>query len=187
MAKSPNSRKRQGISAKTRFEVFKRDGFRCMYCGATPPGVLLQVDHIDPVALGGTNDQDNLITACQPCNAGKSATPLSAVPQSLAEKAAEVEEREKQVAGYQSILAAKRERLDDEAWEIAELWMGWHRRDSFRKDWLTSVRQFVERIGFRAAHDAMEVALSRVGGQDRSFRYFCGVCWSKIREQERAQ
>jgi 5-methylcytosine-specific restriction endonuclease McrA len=26
--------KRAGLSKKTRFEVFKRDGFRCQYCGA---------------------------------------------------------------------------------------------------------------------------------------------------------
>jgi hypothetical protein len=33
--------------------------------------VLLQIDHIHPVAKGGTNDLTNLITACGPCNAGK--------------------------------------------------------------------------------------------------------------------
>ena len=60
---------RKGISKKTRFDVFKRDLFACQYCGAHPPGVLLHVDHIVAVASGGTNDKDNLVTACQPCNA----------------------------------------------------------------------------------------------------------------------
>lgn len=44
---------RKAISKKTRFEVFKRDRFTCQYCGATPPGVLLHIDHIHPVAEGG--------------------------------------------------------------------------------------------------------------------------------------
>lgn len=35
--------KRKSISKKVRFEVFKRDGFSCQYCGATPPGALLHV------------------------------------------------------------------------------------------------------------------------------------------------
>lgn len=63
---------RKAMSKKTRFEVFKRDSFRCQYCGAEAPTVLLQVDHIDPVADGGTNDIANLVTSCAACNAGKS-------------------------------------------------------------------------------------------------------------------
>jgi hypothetical protein len=64
--------KRVGLSKKARFEVFKRDGFRCQYCGAAAPDVLLVVDHLLPVAKGGKNNLLNLVTACQPCNAGKS-------------------------------------------------------------------------------------------------------------------
>ncbi|WP_460454801.1 HNH endonuclease [Arenimonas aestuarii] len=63
--------KRKGLGKNLRFEVFKRDGFRCQYCGASAPDVLLVVDHIHPVAGGGKNDILNLITACEPCNAGK--------------------------------------------------------------------------------------------------------------------
>lgn len=68
---------RKGISKKARFEVFKRDSFQCQYCGANAPDVLLQVDHIKPVAKGGTNELSNLITSCQPCNSGKSDIELS--------------------------------------------------------------------------------------------------------------
>ena len=68
---------RKPISKKVRFEVFKRDCFKCQYCGAEAPNVLLHVDHIKPVAEGGTNELMNLITACAACNAGKAAVPLS--------------------------------------------------------------------------------------------------------------
>lgn len=40
---------RKPISKKLRFEVFKRDGFRCAYCGKFPPAVILEVDHIEPI------------------------------------------------------------------------------------------------------------------------------------------
>ncbi len=63
--------KRQKISKKLRFEVFKRDSFTCQYCGRSAPDVILEVDHIKPVKEGGTNTLDNLITACKECNAGK--------------------------------------------------------------------------------------------------------------------
>lgn len=68
--------KRRSLSKSVRFEVFKRDSFTCQYCGKTAPDVVLHVDHIKPVAMGGDNDILNLVTACESCNAGKSATPL---------------------------------------------------------------------------------------------------------------
>jgi hypothetical protein len=63
---------RISIPKGLRFEVFKRDSFKCQYCGASAPEVILNVDHIKPVADGGTNDITNLITSCIECNAGKS-------------------------------------------------------------------------------------------------------------------
>ena len=59
---------RKTLSKKLRFDVFKRDGFKCQYCGITPEKEILQVDHIIPVAEGGENDIDNLITSCPNCN-----------------------------------------------------------------------------------------------------------------------
>ena len=68
---------RKPIPNSTRFEVFKRDSFTCQYCGAAAPDVILNVDHINPVAHGGTNDILNLITSCFTCNSGKSDKKLS--------------------------------------------------------------------------------------------------------------
>lgn len=64
--------KRKTLSKKTRFDVFKRDCFKCQYCGATAPEAVLVVDHIDPISKDGADEMINYITACQPCNAGKS-------------------------------------------------------------------------------------------------------------------
>jgi|GEM_PF-1003982 hypothetical protein len=68
---------RKNISKKLRFEIFKRDSFRCQYCGATAPDVLLRVDHINPVSNGGDNNILNLVTSCFDCNSGKSDRLLS--------------------------------------------------------------------------------------------------------------
>ncbi|MEL6758221.1 MAG: HNH endonuclease [Pseudomonadota bacterium] len=69
--------KRKNIPTKTRFAVLRRDGFRCSYCGHAPPDRLLEVDHVLPVAEGGTNDLFNLVTICHICNNGKGADLLS--------------------------------------------------------------------------------------------------------------
>lgn len=63
---------RKALSNKIRFEVFKRDNFTCQYCGRKAPDIVLNVDHIEPVAKGGTNDIYNLATSCFECNNGKS-------------------------------------------------------------------------------------------------------------------
>ncbi|MFQ5413284.1 MAG: HNH endonuclease [Phycisphaerae bacterium] len=74
---STSRRRRTGLSRRIRFDVLKRDGFRCQYCGASAPDVVLHVDHIQPVCDHGTNDLTNLITACAACNTGKHDTPLN--------------------------------------------------------------------------------------------------------------
>lgn len=63
--------KREPISKSLRFEVFKRDGFACQYCGAKAPKAVLHADHIQPVAAGGRSRISNLVTACEACNLGK--------------------------------------------------------------------------------------------------------------------
>lgn len=62
---------RQPIPRKLRHEVFQRDGYRCRECGATNKESRLHVDHIKPVAKGGTNDLSNLQTLCEECNRAK--------------------------------------------------------------------------------------------------------------------
>ena len=61
--------------AKSRYdslfmEVGRRDGFACATCGYA--GNDLQLDHVVPVAKGGTNDLGNLQLLCPPCNLAKS-------------------------------------------------------------------------------------------------------------------
>lgn len=70
------ARKRKSIGPKIRFEVFKRDSFRCQYCGRSAPDTILVIDHIKPVAIGGDDDITNLVTSCQDCNSGKGAREL---------------------------------------------------------------------------------------------------------------
>lgn len=71
------SEKRKNIPEKLRFEILKRDEFKCQYCGASGHEVELQIDHIHPVAKGGTNDILNLVTSCKACNIGKGARTLN--------------------------------------------------------------------------------------------------------------
>lgn len=175
--------KRKALGKKLRFEVFKRDGFQCQYCGATPPAVVLHVDHVIPVADGGKNHIDNLITACAPCNLGKGANSLLAIPQSLKDKAAEVAEREDQIRGYNEVLTARAERIEEEAWEVAAVLESNPWIENYDRASLQSIKKFLEKLPFPIVVEAAETALARgLFGKQKQFRYFCGICWSKIRE-----
>lgn len=54
--------------------VKERDQYACTYCGSQEAP--LAVDHVHPLILGGTNELDNLTTACAVCNGGKSGRTL---------------------------------------------------------------------------------------------------------------
>lgn len=177
--------KRKQMSKKLRFEIFKRDGFSCQYCGATPPAVVLEVDHINPVANGGDNDPDNLICACFNCNRGKAANSLDSIPQSLSEKAAITAEAEEQLKGFYKILKKKKERLEDESWEIAEIMKPGCAEKGFNIKWRQSIVMFLQKLDFYAVTDAMEIASAKMPYSNaKTFAYFCGICWNRIKEND---
>ena len=71
--KSKPKRKRTHIPRGLRHEVFKRDNYTCVECGARKEdGATLHVDHKIPVSKGGTDELSNLQTLCSDCNLNKS-------------------------------------------------------------------------------------------------------------------
>lgn len=52
-----------------RTRIFGRDNYTCGYCGVR--GGDLECDHIIPIVRGGSNEDDNLKTACRACNQAK--------------------------------------------------------------------------------------------------------------------
>ncbi|MBO6229257.1 MAG: HNH endonuclease [Ruminiclostridium sp.] len=71
----PKHSTHRDINLRLRFNVMKRDNFKCCICGrspATTPGLELHIDHIKPWSKGGETVIDNLQTLCSDCNLGKS-------------------------------------------------------------------------------------------------------------------
>lgn len=62
----------RSVPSGMRFEVFRRDNFKCVYCGRSAPEVQLQADHKIPWKVVRRHEVENLVTACRDCNSGKS-------------------------------------------------------------------------------------------------------------------
>ena len=65
----------------TKKEIFRRDDYRCQYCGQ--PSAHLTVDHVGPRHRGGTHSWNNLVSACPACNRRKGGKTLQEAHMSL--------------------------------------------------------------------------------------------------------
>ena len=68
-------------------ELFRRDGYMCMYCGSQLAEHQLTRDHVIPLSKGGRDRWSNVVSACRSCNTRKgcrtperASMPLLAVP-----------------------------------------------------------------------------------------------------------
>lgn len=142
------------ISVRTRFEVFKRDEFTCQYCGRRSPEVVLEVDHIVPVATGGSDDEINLRTSCWDCNRGKSDKPLSQLVtgEDPHDRAVLLLERERQLREYNEVLSAINDRIEREFGELVGYWEYEARRVSPQdRGWLRNTLTKYPAAAIRAA------------------------------------
>jgi hypothetical protein len=60
------------LTAKEKFKIAYRDDFTCQYCGSRTGNSDIEIDHMIPVTMGGSDHKNNLIAACKKCNRNKS-------------------------------------------------------------------------------------------------------------------
>lgn len=173
------------VTKKVRFEVFKRDGFRCCYCGASAEDtdVVLEVDHIEPVSKGGTDSIDNLVTSCFGCNRGKTATPLSDIPQTLVMKIEEVKKRQEQLKVYREIMVAAEVVVDQQVRRVEKAFQEHHPgrefTDIFKR---ATVRRFLEHASAESLVEDMHRACLKIPDDPgAAIKYFCGIYWGKLK------
>lgn len=181
------------VSKRLRFEILRRDNHQCRYCGAKAPDVPLTVDHVVPVALGGSDDSSNLVAACRDCNAGKSsAAPDTNHVKAVSEDALRWASAMAEVAQQRAIARAAKAEVH-EAFE--KHWNDWTwtdwRGDKHYFDLPFNWRRTVDNLldaGLEMA-DLYELTDCAMEANPRDeFRYFCGCAWRRATEaQERAR
>ena len=172
------------VSKRRRFEIFKRDRFTCVYCGQTPPDVLLQLDHVIPRSKGGDNSTANLVTACRDCNSGKSNVDLDQVIPVVQQEIVDGQERLAQLKALNRLAKQWRREKARVVAEVLEVFR-WGR---FTRAQEGSVGRFLEHLPAHEITEAAEIALSKKEWEAPAtqWKYFCGICWNKInRKKER--
>jgi len=64
--------RRVSFSRRQRLIIALRDGLHCRYCGSVVHYSDGEIDHIHPLARGGSNHPENLAWSCRNCNRVKS-------------------------------------------------------------------------------------------------------------------
>ncbi|MGW3427998.1 HNH endonuclease [Streptomyces melanosporofaciens] len=177
------------VSKRLRYEVLRRDSHTCRYCGATAPDVPLRIDHVTPVALGGSDEPGNLVTACQDCNSGKSsATVDSAIVANVSDDALRWAAAMTQAAD--NLLEQEAPKLEYRDAFLAE----WNRRGhgdgkdrkaaALPGDWKTSVERF--RIAGLPVWMWADIVDASMGNEKvleaNKFKYCCGIAWNRVTE-----
>lgn len=178
--------KRKQLSKKVRFEVFKRDSFTCQYCGAVPPSVILEVDHVIPVASDGDNEIDNLVTSCFDCNRGKGARSLNSIPQSLVIKTEVMIEKEDQLKEFKKLKSRVKARQTRQVNKVANVFSDFFEERELTDKSKRSIRaQFLPNLDIETLVENMEMACDRKSNSPQgAFKYFCGICWNMIKAND---
>lgn len=183
------------VSKRLRYEILRRDANTCRYCGAKAPDVPLRVDHVTPVALGGSDHPTNLVTACEPCNSGKTssspdATLVADVSSDALRWAAAMAQAVESLKAEQAPKAAYRESFN-QAWnEWAYTYQGKKETFDLPAGWKGSLDTFREAgLPREVWPDIIEKAMTNPTVKaNNTFRYCCGIAWRMVGElQERAK
>ena len=179
--------KRKNLSKSVRFEVFKRDSFKCQYCGKSAPDVVLEVDHIIPVSKGGDNDISNLITACFDCNRGKRDKKLTDNQSAKLQKE-ELDKLNARREQLEMIAEWRKELLNlmnesiDKIVEIInqEFYLDIHLTDYGRRNFSKCIKKY----GFRETLNSSLIAYGKYNDIETAFNKIEGILYMRKLEYE---
>ena len=179
--------KRKNLSKSVRFEVFKRDSFKCQYCGKSAPDVVLEVDHIIPVSKGGDNDISNLITACFNCNRGKRDKKLTDKQSAKLQKE-ELDKLNARREQLEMIAEWRKELLNlmnesiDKIVEIInqEFYLDIHLTDYGRRNFSKCIKKY----GFKETLESSLIAFGKYNDIETAFNKIEGILYMRKLEYE---
>jgi hypothetical protein len=172
------------VARRLRYEVLRRDKHTCRYCGASAPDAKLTIDHVIPIALGGSDDPKNLVTACDDCNSGKtSSAPDQSVIDDVDDLALRYAAAMKQAHAIRTgewAEAAKAAEEFKSAWDRWTL-TGTTQGVPLDDDWAVSLERWLA-LGL-TTDDLVRFVSTAMNSQavlKDKWRYYCGCIWREL-------
>ena len=176
--------KRKPIGKKLRFEVFKRDSFTCQYCGRSSPDVILEVDHIKPVAEGGKNTLLNLVTSCRDCNRGKGKLKLDDKTEVVKQRTALEDLNEKRL--QMEMMLQWKEDLEAVVFKQVAM-IEKHLTNDYKMymtdSHLQRVKNLIKEFGFDIVYDACDIAVEQYYFVVDRVQKLGGICYNLKRKR----
>lgn len=172
------------ITKRTRFEVLRRDAHTCRYCRSADRELTL--DHVVPVALGGSDDPSNLVACCKDCNAGKTSTSPGE------HLVAQVDEDALRWAAARARAVEKRAAAEDERTTrvapFLDLWKVWDKEARhLPANWSESLNYWLDDgMRMQDIFRALDIAVTSTHiKSDQVFRYMAGIVRNWIADIDR--
>lgn len=168
---------RKSTGKRLRFEIMKRDGFRCYYCGASPAASPLHVDHVVPIADGGLSVAENLVTACAACNGGKSSVPIDRSQLSPSKKPAAMREHAQQIRDYLAAVKELEQAQEELVDHVVGAWCDRLDPAGCPGDVASSLPRYIRELGLEGVLEAIEAtaAAPYVSSPTQMRKYFLAV------------
>lgn len=173
--------------------MLKRDKFTCQYCGSKAPDAVLEIDHIEPVSKGGSDDLMNLITSCHDCNSGKSARLLSddSVVEKRRQQAEALQDRKEQLEMMYEWQKGLLE-VDEKAVELAiEFWGKQAPGAYLTEAGIQDLRRLLRQFSFDEVLTAMDIAacqyfdlidgIPTVPSLEQAWQRLGGICFNRCK------
>ncbi|WP_430459247.1 HNH endonuclease [Rhodococcus qingshengii] len=147
----------------------------------------MHVDHVTPVALGGSDHPSNLVCACKDCNLGKtSVAPDSSLVEDVKQDAfrwaAAIKQATEERANNLQAVEGAIEAFRDEWSKQAEAGMNPARHYVMPFGWEDSIQALsAQGLSDLEIRNAVRVAMrnARITPANK-FKYFCGVAWKTL-------
>ena len=116
---------------------------------------------------------------------------MEIVPNQVQDNLEILKERHEQLEAYNSYLESLRALEDQRIESITAIFEREFDGKTLTEQFKTSIRRFLQKLPYQVVYDAMEAACHRFTGAtrypnpDHAMRYFCGICWKKVRGEER--
>jgi hypothetical protein len=151
------AKRRKGMSKRLRFAVFARDSFTCRYCGKQSDQVELVIDHVFPVCQGGTNDEQNLVTACVECNQGKADRTIDTVAPTETDRLRMLQEMNEQVRAAKVATAAS-EAIAERMQAMVNVWCFYTGNDGMHARTSNVIFHLIKEYGENVVYEWIEIA-----------------------------